>query len=151
MADERAVAERLITYDSSREDQLRSLAGFVKGWLEARDVPVQEEIIGGLPVLSAEVGRGDGPTVLLHAHLDVVPGREEQFRPVVEGDRLIGRGAYDMKGGLAAMLCAMQDLAELANTRVQLLIVSDEESEEVAAHATDELIAAGRIAADFAI
>ena len=49
-----------------------------------------------------EVGPAEGPAVILHGHLDVVPGREEQFEPRVEGDRLIGRGAYDMKGGLAA-------------------------------------------------
>ena len=37
--------------------------------------------------------------MVFHGHLDVVPARAEQFRPAIEGDRLYGRGAYDMKGG----------------------------------------------------
>ena len=50
--------------------------------------------------------------MVFHGHLDVVPGQPEQFSPRIEGDRLIGRGAYDMKGGLAAMMCALKDLAD---------------------------------------
>ena len=52
----------------------------------------------------AEVGPADAPTVVLHGHLDVVPGHAGQFEPEIEGDRLYGRGAYDMKGAVAAML-----------------------------------------------
>ena len=36
-----ALAERLITYDTSNVDGLRAAAGFVKGWLEARDIDVE--------------------------------------------------------------------------------------------------------------
>ena len=49
--------------------------------------------------------------MILHGHLDVVPAHAEQFEPRIEGDRLIGRGAYDMKGALAAMMCAVHDAA----------------------------------------
>ena len=49
---------------------------------------------GGLPVLCAEVGPADAPTVVLHGHIDVVPALPGQFEPRVEGDRLYGRGAY---------------------------------------------------------
>ena len=59
---------------------------------------------GGCRCCKAEVGPEDAPTVVLHGHLDVVPGLPGQFEPRVEGDRLYGRGAYDMKGALAAML-----------------------------------------------
>ena len=38
--------------------------------------------------------------MILHGHLDVVPAFPGQFVPRIEGDRLIGRGAYDMKGGI---------------------------------------------------
>jgi succinyl-diaminopimelate desuccinylase len=150
MSDERALAERLMTYDTSRADELRSAAGFVKGWLQARDIDVRDLDHDGLPVVLAEVGPADAPTVVLHGHLDVVPGRPEQFTPRVEGDRLIGRGAYDMKGGLAAMLCAMRDLAEATPVRVQLLCVPDEESEEIDSRSSDALIGSG-LRADFAI
>src|SRR5436190_16873322 len=98
--DERALAERLITYDTSTLEGMQSAAGFVKGWLEARDVEVTGATYNGRPVLAATVGAPSGPTVVLHGHLDVVPGRPEQFTPSVVGDRLYGRGAYDMKGGL---------------------------------------------------
>ena len=40
LMDERLLAERLITYDTSTADGLRAAAGFVKGWLEARDIEV---------------------------------------------------------------------------------------------------------------
>src|SRR4051794_7244390 len=151
MAHERALAERLISYDTSRPDGLSSAVGFVKGWLESRDVDVRDSEHAGLPVLRAEVGRGDGPRVILHGHVDVVPGREEQFRPRIEGDRLIGRGAYDMKGALAAMMCAAHDLHEVEGTRVELVIVPDEESDAADTHASDELIASGELRGDFAI
>jgi succinyl-diaminopimelate desuccinylase len=148
--DEQVLAERLITYDTSTLDGLRSAAGFVKGWLEARDVPVTGRDFDGLPVILAEVGPADGPAVILHGHLDVVPAHPEQFSPRVEGDRLIGRGAYDMKGALAAMMCAMKDVAEDAAVRVRLVCVPDEESEDVEHRSTDALVGEG-LRADFAI
>src|SRR5918911_4941740 len=109
MVNERVLAERLISYDTSRPEDLVAAAGFIKGWLESRDIEVQEHDHNGLPVLVAEVGPRDSagiPCVVFHGHLDVVPGRPEQFTPRVVGDRLYGRGAYDMKGGLAGMMCA---------------------------------------------
>src|SRR3977135_1439579 len=53
---ERPLAERLITYDTSTLDGLRAAAGFVKGWLESRDVDVRDSDHEGLPVIQADVG-----------------------------------------------------------------------------------------------
>jgi succinyl-diaminopimelate desuccinylase len=152
MVDERILAERLIGYDTSRPDVLVAAAGFVKGWLESRDIEVRDHDHNGFPVLVAEVGapRAAAPCIVWHGHLDVVPGRPEQFEPRVEGDRLIGRGAYDMKGGLAAMMCALKDLADQDSVRVRLICVPDEESEEIDARSTDAVVAAG-LGGDFAI
>jgi succinyl-diaminopimelate desuccinylase len=148
--DERVLAERLITYDTSTGDGLRAAVGFVKGWLEARDIPVTGREFGGLPVVLAAVGPADGPRVILHGHVDVVPAHDEQFSPRVEGDRLIGRGAYDMKGALAAMMCAVRDVADNGHVGVRFICVPDEESEEVEHRCTDALVEEG-LRADFAI
>jgi succinyl-diaminopimelate desuccinylase len=148
--DERALAERLVTYDTSAADGVRAAVGFVKGWLEARDIQVTGREFAGLPVVLAEVGPAHGPSVIFHGHVDVVPGHADQFEPRLEGDRLIGRGAYDMKGALAAMMCAVHDVAANGRVRVRLVCVPDEESDDVDARCTDALVEEG-LRADFAI
>ncbi len=150
--DERALAERLITYDTSTPDGIRSAAGFVKGWMDSVELDVQATDYNGLPVLTATVGdpASPSPTVILHGHIDVVPGFAEQFVPRVEGERLIGRGAYDMKGGLAAIMCALRELKDLRGARVRFVCAPDEESEDFDRHATDDLVARG-LTGDFAI
>jgi succinyl-diaminopimelate desuccinylase len=148
--EEQALAERLIAYDTSTAEGIKLCAGFVKGWLDSREVESDQVGIRGLPVTSAAVGPEGGPTVLLHGHLDVVPGRPEQFEPRVEGDRLYGRGSYDMKGALAALLLAIADLREQNGVRVRLGVVPDEESEEELDRGGDLLVKGGFLG-DFAI
>jgi succinyl-diaminopimelate desuccinylase len=150
--DERVLAERLITYDTSTLDGLRAAAGFVKGWLESCELDVRGIDHHGLPVVLVDVGATskDAPTVILHGHLDVVPAFPGQFEPRVEGDRLIGRGAYDMKGALAATMCAIRDVAEQDAVRVRFVCVPDEEADDVSDRSTDMLVAGGLIG-DFAI
>jgi succinyl-diaminopimelate desuccinylase len=149
--DERVLCERLITYDTSHADGIQSAAGFVKGWLEARDIDVDTALNNGLPVLAATVGAGKGPTVVLHGHLDVVPADAEQFEPRLDGDRLFGRGAYDMKGGLAAMMCAARDLAAQDKVKVHFVCCCDEESEEDQSRGSDYIAKDMGYLGDFAI
>ncbi|MEX0993567.1 MAG: M20/M25/M40 family metallo-hydrolase [Solirubrobacterales bacterium] len=147
---ELALTERLVGYDTSVPGGITKAAGFVKGWLESRDIAVTEHEIRGLPVLVASIGSQSGPTVALHGHLDVVPGHAEQFTPAMDGDRLYGRGAYDMKGGLAAMMGAVHELRDQEDVRVLFMVVPDEESEEEHERGTQYLIEQG-YAPDFAI
>lgn len=149
--DERLLTEKLIGFDSSTAQGVRLCAGFVRGWLEARDVTVHELTVRDLPVLVADAGPVDAPhTVLLHGHMDVVPGNESQFVATVDGERLMGRGAYDMKGALASLMLAIADLQEIQGIRVRLGIVPDEESEEEVERGADLLMDAG-FSGDFAI
>jgi succinyl-diaminopimelate desuccinylase len=145
-----ALATRLIGFDTSGPDGILEVAGFVEGWLEARGIEAETDEVRGLPVLRAEVGPEDAPTVVLHGHLDVVPGRPGQFDPKVEGDRLYGRGAYDMKGGLTAMLLTTAAMRDQDRVRVRLGIVGDEESEEEKDRGSDHLVDNGFLG-DFAI
>ncbi|MDQ6750370.1 MAG: M20/M25/M40 family metallo-hydrolase [Actinomycetota bacterium] len=151
--EERSLAERLISYDTSTLDGLRAAAGFVKGWLQSSELEVRDHDYEGLPVILVDAGAAEAagaPTIILHGHLDVVPGRPEQFQPRVEGDRLIGRGAYDMKAGLAAMMCVLKHASTQRDVRVRFVCAPDEESEEVEDRSTDVLVSDG-FQGDFAI
>jgi succinyl-diaminopimelate desuccinylase len=132
-ADELALAERLISYDTSNPEGIAGSMGFLKGWLEGQGIAHRQYDVNGLPAIVAAVGEGPA-TLIWNAHVDVVPGRQEQFSPWRVDGRLYGRGAYDMKGALAGMLAALADLSaardSISGVKVKLLIVPDEESEE---------------------
>jgi len=145
-----ALAERLVRYETSSPEAVLECAGFIEGWLDARGIGVESDEVRGLPVLRAEVGPEGAPTVVLHGHIDVVPGQAGQFEPRVDGDRLYGRGAYDMKGALAAMLLSAAAMREQGDVRVRLGIVGDEESEVEVERGSDHLVDSGFVG-DFAI
>ena len=147
---EQALTERLVSYETDTAEGIRACAGFIKGWLESRDVEIKDATHNGVPVLAATVGPETGPTVILHGHLDVVPGHPGQYKPRADGDRLYGRGAYDMKGGLAGMMCAMRDLAEQSAVRVHFVCVADEEADTLESRGSDYLVERGYLG-DFAI
>ncbi|MGK5681738.1 M20 family metallopeptidase [Actinoplanes sp. URMC 104] len=65
--------------------------------------------------------------VILNAHLDVVPGAPEQFVPRIEGDRLYGRGAHDMKVAALVMAHVFREVAPQLGFPVALQLVTDEE------------------------
>ena len=73
-------------------------------------------------------GRGDAGVLLL-GHLDTVHGHDEHRPLERRGDRLVGSGTVDMKGGIALALGVLRALAELPETyaRLSLLAVNDEE------------------------
>src|ERR1044072_2938171 len=70
-------------------------------------------------------------TLYFHGHYDVVPAAPTQFQPIDDGDRLVGRGSGDMKGGLVAMICAVRAIKECGidlDGRIGLVFVPDEET-----------------------
>ena len=65
--------------------------------------------------------------VILNAHLDVVPGSDDQFAPFVKDGRLYGRGAYDMKAAAAVEILVFKELADKVSYPLGLQLVTDEE------------------------
>lgn len=75
---------------------------------------VRQDAAPGRPnVIGVLEGREPGPTVMFCGHLDTVgvDGMSDPFVPRIEQGRLYGRGAQDMKGGVAAMIAAAGVLA----------------------------------------
>lgn len=83
------------------------------------------------PCVTGTYGEG-GPALYFSGHYDVVPAQDRsQFTPVVRKENLHGRGAADMKGGIAAMAFAIRALAAAGfepNGRVISISVPDEET-----------------------
>lgn len=91
-----------------------------------------QEFAPGRENLRAVLGPDDGASVLFLGHSDVVPAGEgwsaDPFEPRIEEGRIVGRGATDMKGGLAAVIAAMEALHLVAPAlRLELLCTGDEE------------------------
>jgi acetylornithine deacetylase len=108
------------------------IAAFVAGW--ARDNGLEAEVIeatlGRPSVIVRAPGAGGGRTLLLCGHIDTVnvEGMAAPHSPRVDGDRLHGRGAYDMKAGVAAALIAAREVGR-AGLRGDVVVaaVADEE------------------------
>ncbi|MGH2453778.1 MAG: M20 family metallopeptidase [bacterium] len=90
---------------------------------------------GRVNVIARIGDAASGPVVLLNGHLDVVPPTAdwegEAFSGRIADGMLIGRGAVDMKSGLAAMVAVMEELRARGLPRkgqVVLAAVADEET-----------------------
>ncbi len=121
-----------------------AIARFVAGWLERAGLEVSlEEAAPGRPnVIAVARGTGGGRTLLLNAHTDTVGvgGMEAPHEPRLEDGRLFGRGAYDMKAGLAAAMVAAANARGLAGDVVLAAVVD----EEAAGSGTKSLLASGQ-------
>src|SRR5215213_2369579 len=142
-----SLTRRLVRYRSYTPGGAESTIDFIDGWFESRGVETLRYGGAGphgeLSSLVVRVGSG-GPKILLHGHADVVPGEEEQFEAREENGELYGRGVYDMKGALAAMMYAVEDLHETGcDATVELLIVPDEEREYGGSKGAEVLIQKG--------
>jgi acetylornithine deacetylase len=100
-----------------------------------------EDAGGGRPnVVGVLEGRSKGPSLMFCGHTDTVgvAGMSDPFTPVERDGRLFGRGAQDMKGGVAAMIDAARVVAErggLASGRLIVAAVVDEEHSSIGADA----------------
>lgn len=146
-----ALTRRLVAIDATNPSLVpgaageRAIAEVVAAWLADRGIDVR--LVGADPdrpsVLARRRGTGGGSTLLLAGHLDTVGGAgsgggvtDDAADP---GERIVGRGAYDMAGGLAAAMVAAATAPGDLRGDVVLAFASDEEFGSVG---MEELLAA---------
>jgi len=114
------------------------IAAFAAGWMGERglDARVEEVAPGRANAIATARGSGGGRSLLLCAHMDIVgvEGMDAPFEPRIEDGRMHGRGSFDMKGGLAAVMAAAAGVAA-AGLRGDVIVaaVCDEEYESIGA------------------
>jgi acetylornithine deacetylase len=112
------------------------IAAMTAGWLQEWGFGVELiEARPGRPSVVARLERGPGRSLILSGHLDTV-GVEGMsippFEATVRDGRIWGRGAADMKGGVAAALQAARDAASSSALRGTLIIALTADEEEAA-------------------
>ena len=157
MSDVADLTARLVELESINPDVVpggsgeTAVARFVAEWCERAglDTSLEEAAPGRPNVIAVARGTGAGRSLMLNAHMDTVgtAGMTDPFTPRVEGGRLYGRGAYDMKGSLAACMLATAEALRLSlSGDVVLTAVADEEFASVGTEAV-----AASLSADAAI
>lgn len=151
--------EELIRVDSTNPDLVDGGAGegaiadCVTAWLTQRGFTCHrlEERPGRPSVVAVHAGTGGGRSIMLNGHLDAVSLASYEgdgLAPVRRDGKVFGRGAYDMKSGIAAMMVAAARAAALPHAGdIVLALVADEEH---ASAGTEEVLRAG-FTADAAI
>ena len=106
------------------------------------DVQIEDVVKGRPNVVGVLEGRSQGPTLMFCGHLDTVGviGMTEPFNPVERDGKLYGRGAQDMKGGLAAMISAAESIANSGGLESGRLVVAGVIDEEFKSLGADALV-----------
>jgi acetylornithine deacetylase len=123
------------------------IACFVADWLERNGVHSEYHDLGDrrANVIGRVRGHGGGRALLLNGHLDTVGlgGPDAGLAPRIEGNRLFGRGAFDMKGSLSVLMLVAVAVAErpLAGDLI-VTAVADEEAHSIGTEAVAKQVAA---------
>lgn len=152
-----ALARQLIRIDSVNSDLVPGAAGeaaiaeWCAGWLDAHGFEVHRLGTAEHPtIVGVARGSGGGRSLMLNGHLDTVGVASyegDPFAAEVRDGKLFGRGSFDMKGGVAAILvaAARAGAAGLAGDIIVTLVAD----EEFGSRGTEDALAA--FAADAAI
>ena len=105
------------------------------------DTEISEVVTDRPNVVGVLEGRAPGRSLMFCGHLDTVGvvGMTEPFTPIERDGKLFGRGAQDMKGGLAAMIAAADVIARTGGLAAGRLIIAGVIDEEYASLGADAL------------
>jgi succinyl-diaminopimelate desuccinylase len=127
-----------------------AMAKQVVAWLEPLGAEIQlVEFAPGRPSVGARLGSGDGPRLVLNGHMDTVPidagdrWASDPFQATVRDGYVYGRGACDMKAGLAVQIAVAHHLVALGEPLRGTLVLQFAAGEECGEPGTLSLLDAG--------
>jgi succinyl-diaminopimelate desuccinylase len=116
---------------------MRGIANYIREYLNKLGLVVNTlKSRPGLVNVIGKLDAGKGPTLILNGHMDVVPVGErnrwswDPFGGELKNGYVLGRGASDMKGGLASLLVALEKIVTFNDLKGSILFmaVPDEET-----------------------
>lgn len=115
---------------------------YARKFFDKADMRVNVHRSNGFESLVATTRKTKSPKLLLQAHIDVVPGPDSMFKLVGQADKLVGRGAFDMKYAVACYLRLIEELGlKVADYDIGVMLTTDEE--ENGLNGTDYLLDQG--------
>jgi len=152
MAETIELTNKLVSFKTYHPNfsEKKQCLGFIKSQVK-RDLYIQEFEFNDFPSLLLSTSKGNKYNLMLAGHIDVVRAPDEMFKVRQEGSKLFGRGVYDMKGNIAAMITALQQYSRSSHNgkKIGLLITSDEEIDGT--NGTKAVLALSKLTADIAL
>ena len=140
---------QLVAVPSHTPDGEIEAAGVLESFLYQAGISSARQEVDefGVNVIATVPARDEVDGLLFNGHLDVVPPSSAMAYPpfdaTIEGDRLWGRGAADMKGGVAAMACALAAVRGAGVPLKRPVTLSAVASEEQGCRGTAALVRRG--------
>jgi acetylornithine deacetylase/succinyl-diaminopimelate desuccinylase family protein len=147
------LSQQLIRIDSSNPNLSRAggagegaIANYITAWLDHRDIESHrlENTAGRPSIVGIVRGRGGGKSLMLNGHIDTVTTigyKGDPFNPEIHDGSIYGRGAFDMKCGIAsALVTLVRCQAAHLSGDVLVAAVADEEHLSMG---TTEILEAG--------
>lgn len=113
---------------NENKNEIRKCLDYIKEYFKSSDFIIKEFDNKGIISLVISFNDKKHYSLILNGHIDVVHAEPDQFAAKVKDDKIFGRGAIDMKSGVAAFMLLMKGFSKLKKKPdVALMIVSDEE------------------------
>lgn len=117
------------------------------------EVWLQEVEAGRSNVIGIMRGSGNGRSLMLNGHMDTVPpgAMQQPFTPEIQDGKLYGRGAADMKGGIAGMVAAMESIVREGIELAGDLVFVGTVAEETGSLGMNRFVQEAKFRADFCV
>jgi len=125
------LTQKLVCYKTTSDnyEELNKVINFIKKELDDFSIEEYEKNkIKSLLIYNQKPKNNKKFRLILNGHLDIIPGKSNQYVSKIVGDRLYGVGSLDMKGGLSVVVCLFKELAKNLSYPLALQITTDEET-----------------------